>query len=126
MGERAIRGDDPSVPIRKRPGSVDRQRERRSIGASEHPVEQDAGRLARRELKLQDRWFSVKLHRQYDIPGRVVGAVDIERYLCRLARKPGTAFHRCNETVAYHRGSEREAADRKPVENDANGEARNL
>ncbi len=107
MSERAGGGGDPPVPIGERPGSVDRQPERRAVGASEHPVEQDAGRLVRRELKLQDRGFSGKLHCQYDISGGVVGAVDIERDLRRLARELGTAFHRCDETVAQHWGSER-------------------
>jgi hypothetical protein len=106
LSERAGGGCVPSVPIGERPGPVDRQRERRAVGASEHPVEQHAGRLARRELKLQDRGFSGKLHSQYNISGGVVGAVDVERDLCRLAHEPRTALHRCDETLAQHRGSE--------------------
>ena len=50
-GERAGRGANSPMPIREWSGPVYGQRERRTVGAAQQAVEQDAGRLARVELE---------------------------------------------------------------------------
>ena len=71
--------------------------------------------------------ISGELHRQRDIPGGAVRAVQVERDM-RRCRPPARriALDRRDEALAQHRGSERQPADRQPVENDADREMRNL
>src|SRR5689334_23332314 len=89
-------------------------------------VEQDASGLARLELELQNRSGSGQVHRQYDVPGNVVHAVQVERNVRLAARQLGASLDRRDEAFTQYRGCEREAVDRKPVEHDADREVRNL
>src|SRR6202011_3521219 len=113
-------------PVRERSGSLDGQRERRAVRARKQAVEQEPSRLARFELELQNRSGAGQLHRQYDVPGNVVRAMQVERKLRRLAREPGISLYRCDEAFAQYGGREGEAGDRKPVENDADRYVRHL
>src|SRR5271169_6024614 len=99
------------MPIRERPGAVQRQRERRAVRAPKWTVEQESGGFARLEPKLQDRGGSGKLHRQCDVPGYAVGAMQIERDMRRLAGKLSTSFRRPDKTFAQHWRSQRQPVD---------------
>ena len=125
-GERAGGGGYTAVPVGKRSVSVDGQFQRRAIRPPEQTVEQDASGFARLELELQDRRGSGQVHRQYDVPGNVVRAVQVERNMRLAVRQLGASLDRCNEGFAQYRRCEREAADRKPVEHDAERDVRNL
>ena len=69
---------------------------------------QHAGGLGGVEPEVQDRRIAGELHRQPDIPGRAVDAVQVERDMRRRARQLGAALDRGDEALAQDRRSERQ------------------
>ncbi len=121
---RSSRSGQPAVPVRQWPLAVERQAEGQPVRPPEPIVEQDPGRLARSEAQAERGVDPGQRHPQRDIPGKAVGAAEVEGGARGSAGDFGIPRDRGVDALAQNRGRQGEPRDGEPVESDGDREVR--